>query len=379
MDKSEASVCSISVLDDSFPNLVLDSQGRSEQALNFSSRLWPRVLASEANPTLIQRLIEEVKSKGEGQEFDSILGLSGGLDSSFMLHKAVVDWGLRPLVVHVDGGWNTNIASKNIARLVEGLSLDLRTEVIDWEAMRDFQLAWFRSGSPYLDIPQDHAFVAAIYKLAEQHGIKHILNGGNFATEGLRNPLKYFYYGTDPRLIRHIERKFMDASLEKFPQSPVWRHKGYLRFIKGLKVVKPLNLVRFRKDEAEALLNDAYGWEPYSQKHFESRFTRFFEGYWLPSRFGFDPRRVELSSLVLTGQISRERALERLSAPALSPKEVTIEKQYVSSKLRITDEELDSFLRLPLKFYWDFPNLSGLFEIGSRLSNFLALESNPKR
>lgn len=379
MDRVESSVCSISVLDDSFPNLVRDSEGRSEQAVNFRDRVWPRVLASEANPILIQSLIDEVKSKGDGQEFDSILGLSGGLDSSFMLHKAVVEWGLRPLVVHVDGGWNTNIASRNIARLVQGLSLDLHTEVIDWEVMRDFQLAWFRSGSPYLDIPQDHAFVAAIYKLAEQHGIKHILNGGNHATEGIRNPLKYFYYGTDPRLIGHIEREFMDSSLDGFPVSPVWRHKVYLRFIKGLKVVKPLNLVRFRKVEAETLLSRAYGWEPYSQKHFESRFTRFFEGYWLPSRFGFDPRLIELSSLVLSGQMSRETALERLRVPALSQKEVTIEKHYVSSKLRITDEQLDEFLRLPHKYYWDFPNLSGLFEVGSHLSSFLALESNPKK
>lgn len=376
---NHSQICAASVIDDTFPNVDFDAAGISWPARNFTDTVWPQVHIVERDPKKIWRLVDQIKRVGKDNEFDSVLGLSGGLDSSYMLHLAVTKFGLRPLVVHVDGGWNTQTASRNVKRLVEGLSLDLLTEVINWEKMRDFQLAWFRSGTPYLDIAQDHAFIAAIYRIAEENGVRFILNGGNFATEGIRNPLKYYYYGTDMTLIRHIEREYMESPLDGYPLSPIWRHKLYLRHAKGVRVVKPLNMLPYRKFEAETQLAASYGWEPYPQKHFESRFTRFFEGYWLPSRFDFDPRKVELSSLVLTGQMSRRDALNRLEVPPLSAQDLAREKDFLCSKLQISQRELEAFHSMPKKYYWDFPNQSLLFDVGSRISHLLRLESNPKK
>lgn len=377
--EEERQICQLSVLDTSYPRITFDSAGVSAPARFFAEQVWPKATKDECDKAKLDELVASIRRSGIGSDYDCIIGLSGGLDSSFMLHNAVTELGLRPLVVHVDGGWNTDRASRNIGRLVNGLGIDLYTEVIDWARMADFQVAWFKSGTPYLDIPQDQAFLATLYQLAEKEGIQFILNGGNFATEGVRNPLNYFYYGTDPRFLRHIESAFMSSNLSGFPITPIWRHKIYLRYFRGIRIVKPLNLVRYRKKTAEQVLFREYGWEPYPQKHFESRFTRFLEGYWLPMRFGFDPRIVELSTLVLTGQVNREEALEKLRWPALSEDEIRVERAFICSKLGISESEIETFFSLPKKFYWDYENLSSVFRFGSELATLFGQERNPKR
>ena len=213
----------------------------------------------------------------------------------------VTQFDLRPLVFHVDSGWNSEVAVNNINALVEKLGLDLYTEVIDWQEMRDFQLAMFKSGVPHLDVPQDMAFIGVLYKFAEKYGIKLILNGGNISTECVQTPLSLLYWGTDMAQIQDILTKHGRWPLGKYPFSSIYYHKIYLRYFKGVKVFKPLNLLPYIKKQAMELLQKEYGWKPYPQKHFESRFTRFFEGWWLPARFGYDMRRREFSSMILTG------------------------------------------------------------------------------
>lgn len=372
-------ICRNTVLDSSFPGIQFDETGESSQSRKFRAEVKAKWLADEHDGAARAKMIERIKDRASNHEYDSILGLSGGLDSSFMLHLAITEMGLNPLVFHVDGGWNSDGAVRNIAQMVGKLGLDLFTEVIDWHEMRDFQLAMFRAGVPHLDIPQDHAFVATLYKFAERHGIRTILNGGNLSNEGLRNPLKYFYYGTDMKHIRALLKFSGAGPLNNYPFSPVLRHKGYLRLVKGIEVVKPLNMFRFRKAEAEAALQAAYGWEPFPQKHFESRFTRFFEGYWLPERFDYDPRIVQLSSLIVTDQLSREEALEVLRQPSLTEGEVAIEFDYVASKLEISSRELHRYLEMPKRYYFDFPNSAGMFEIGARVLHFVGHEKGLKK
>jgi hypothetical protein len=263
--------------------------------------------------------------------------------------------------------------------LVDKLGLDLFTEVINWEEMRDFQLAWFKSGLPHIDLPQDHAFIATLYNFADKYNIKFILNGGNISTECVRNPMEFFYYGTDMLHIWDIMRRFSSIKMKNYPFSSIYRHKIYLRWIRGVKVIRPLNYRPYIKADAVQLLEQEYGWKPYPQKHFESRFTKFFESYWLPERFGFDTRRVQFSSLILTGQMTRDQALEKLQQPAYDPAILGQEFEYIANKLRISTDELNHYFTMPKKFYWDYLNQENLFNTGARLLKAVGLETSIKR
>jgi hypothetical protein len=289
-----------------------------------------------------------------------------------MLHVAVKEFGLRPLVFHVDGGWNSELAVHNIHVLVDKLGLDLFTEVINWEEMRDFQLAMFKSGVPHLDIPQDMAFIGVLYEFAAKLGIKHILNGGNISTECVLMPLDTLYWGTDMRQVRHILGQFGTVPMRTYPFSDIFYHKLYLRYFRGVQVFKPLNFMPYIKKEAMAEMESIYGWKPYPQKHFESRFTRFFEGYWLPTRFGYDMRRNQFSSLILTGQMTRDQAMAELEKPPYDPETINQDFAYIATKLGITVDELRRYHELPKKFYWDYKNRKKLFDVGEKVLGLIA-------
>lgn len=366
-------------MDTSDSRIQFDDKGVCDHCNDFISNVKPKWVVNENSKNELSSLITKIKNEGKGKDFDCILGLSGGVDSSYMLHLAVKEFGLRPLVFHVDGGWNSELAVHNIQMLVDKLGLDLYTEVINWEEMKDFQLAFFKSGVPHLDIPQDHAFVATLYNFAYKYNIKYILNGGNISTECVRNPMEFMYYGTDMSQINDIRRKFGTIKMETYPFSSVLRHKIFLRYIKGVKVIKALNYMPYIKSEALKLLEKEYSWKPYPQKHFESRFTKFFEGYWLPERFGFDTRRVQYSSLILTGQMKREDALELLRKPAYNPETIENEFNYIATKLGITPVELRSYFNMSKKFYWDYDNQEKLFNIGAKLLKFIGVEKSIKR
>lgn len=372
-------ICTNCVMDTSDSAIQFDADGVCDHCRSFKSDVAPHWHPDDKGKEIFRGTVERIRESGKGKPFDSIIGLSGGLDSSYLLHLAVTEFGMRPLVFHVDGGWNTDIAVNNIQMLVEKLGLDLYTEVINWEEMRDFQLAFFKSGVPHLDIPQDHAFIATLYHFANKNNIKYILNGGNFATECVRNPLEWLYYGTDMAQLRDIHRRFGSRELKTYPFSSILFHKVYLRYMRGVQVVKPLNYLPYTKQIATETLERVYGWKAYPQKHFESRFTRFYEGYWLPTRFGYDTRRVQFSSLILTGQMTREEALSRLEKPAYDPDAIAEEFDYIATKLGITPEELRGYHEMPLKTYKDYANRQWMFDFGARALKALGIERAVKR
>jgi N-acetyl sugar amidotransferase len=366
-------------MDTTDSKIIFDEHGVCDHCNDFYRNVLPKWHTDERGRTELESIIEKMKRQGQGKEFDCILGMSGGVDSSYLLHLAVTELGLKPLVFHVDGGWNSEIAVNNIQVLVEKLGLELYTEVINWEEMKDLQLAYFKSGVPHVDLPQDHAFVATLYKFAEKYKIKYILNGGNISTECVRNPMEWLYYGTDMVQIRDIFGRFGTIKLKTYPFSPILRHKFYLRYFKGVQVVKPLNYMPYIKAEASKLLTDRYGWKPYPQKHFESRFTKFYEGYWLPERFGFDTRKVQYSSLILTKQMRREEALKKLKEPAYDPETIDEEFNYVATKLGITAEELRKYFTMEKKFYFDYRNQVSIFKAGAKVLKYFGVERSIKR
>lgn len=375
----EYQVCSNCVMDTTDTQIVFDEHGVCDHCHDFNDHVLPNWHPDAVGEREFQAVADKIKLEGQGKPFDCILGMSGGLDSSYLLHLAVKKYGLRPLVFHVDGGWNSDIAVSNIQMLVDGLGMDLYTEVINWEEMKDLQLAFFKSGVPHLDIPQDHAFVATLYHFANKHKIKYILNGGNVSTECVRNPLDWLYYGTDLRQIRDIHGRFGKRKLKTFPFSGILFHKFYLRYIKGVRVVKPLDYMPYSKKIAIDTLASTYGWRAYPQKHFESRFTRFYEGYWLPTRFGMDTRRVQFSSLILTKQMTREEALEELRKPAHNPATIDEEFDYIATKLDISSDELRDCMNLPKKSYRDYKNQRFLFNLGAAVLKKLGVERAIKR
>lgn len=366
-------------MDTSDSRLSFDHDGVCDHCRHFDKYTRPNWHPDADGRRELEAIAASIRRRGVRAEYDSILGLSGGVDSSYMLHILVAELGLRPLVFHVDAGWNSEVAVHNIEVLVNKMGLDLFTEVIDWEEMRDFQLAFFKSGMPGIDIPQDHAFVAVLYKFAERYGIKHIWNGGNVATEAIRNPLEWIYYGTDLRLIKDVHRQFGTVPLRRYPLSRVLRHKVYLRYIRGVKVIKALNYIPYNKEVAKATLARDYGWKPYARKHDESRFTKFYEGFWLPERFGYDTRKVQFSSLILTGQMTREQALEELKKPSYDPATIDDDFRYIATKLGISTDELWSYFRMPKKTYRDYKNEEWLFNLGARFLRAVGVEKSIKR
>lgn len=379
MEERKYQVCKNCVMDSTDSQIIFDENGVCDHCNGFRANTLPNWYPDDTGKAMFRKQVESIKASGKGKPFDCIMGMSGGLDSSFLLHLAVSEFNLRPLVFHVDGGWNTDIAVNNIQMLVDGLGLDLYTEVINWEEMKDFQLAFFKSGVPHLDIPQDHAFIATLYHFANKHNIKYILNGGNYATECVRNPKEWLYYGTDMAQLRDIHRQFGTRPLNTYPFSSILFHKVFLRYIKGVRVVKPLNYLPYTKENAIKVLSERYGWRPYPQKHFESRFTRFYEGYWLPTRFGYDTRRVQYSSLILTGQMTCDDALAMLEKPAYDPATIDEDFEYIATKLGISVDEFRRYHTQPLKTYRDYKNQEWLFDLGAKVLKTLGIERAVKR
>ncbi|ENM3829561.1 N-acetyl sugar amidotransferase [Vibrio cholerae] len=372
-------ICTNCVMDTTDSKILFDENGVCDHCNDFYSNVQPNWYTDERGEKQLLRIIEQIKKDGKGREFDCIMGMSGGADSSYLLHVAAKKYGLRPLVFHVDGGWNSQIAVNNINVMIEKLGLDLYTEVINWEEMKAFQLAYFRAGVANIDIPQDHAFIATLYNFAAKHKIKYILNGGNISTECVRNPLEWIYYGTDMVQINDIRKRFCDNPLKTYPFSNVLKHKFYLRYIQNIQVVKPLNYFPYIKDAAMKELESEYGWVPYPQKHFESRFTRFYEGYWLPRKFGYDTRKVQYSSLILTGQMSRDEALEKLKMPAITDEDAKHDFEYIANKLDISLAELQRYFEQPNKSYRDYKNQESMFELGAKILRWLGVERSIKR
>lgn len=372
-------VCTNCVMDTSDSRIVFDARGVCDHCNTFYATILPNWHTDERGAAELRKITDQIREAGRGKDFDCIIGMSGGIDSSYLTYLAKEKMGLRPLVFHVDAGWNSQEAVNNIERLVDELGLDLFTEVIDWEEMRDLQLAFFKAGVPHVDTPQDHAFFATMYKFAEKFSVRHILTGANYSTECVRNPIEWMYYQSDSTQLRDIHRRFGTRPLETFPITSILWHKVYLPYVKKIQVVTPLNYFPYVKADAMKLLADRFGWQPYPQKHFESRFTRFYEGYWLPTKFGYDTRRVQFSSLILTQQMTREEALEKLKQPAYDPERLAQDFEFVATKLGITTAELQQYHDQPNKTFRDYRSQESIYQIGAAVMRALGLARGGKR
>ena len=377
--KRDYQICTNCVMDTTDSKITFDDKGICDHCNTYYKDILPNWHTDERGDRALKQIVKKLKREGEGKDFDCLMGMSGGIDSSYLLYVMVEKYGLRPLVFHVDAGWNSQIAVNNIERLVDGLGLDLYTEVINWEEIKDLQLAFFKSGVPHIDVPQDHAFFATMYKFASKHNIKHILTGGNYSTECIRNPLEWMYYQSDSIQLRDIYKKYGTGKLKDYPVSNILWHKIYLPYIKGIKLIKPLDYIPYDKDKAMQLLVDKYGYQKYPQKHFESRFTSFYESYWLPKKFGFDTRKVQYSSLILTNQMTRKEALEKLKSPVYDPETIHQDFQYIATKLGISVEELQSYMDAPNKTYKDYKSQDNIYSIGAKVMRFIGLEKGGKR
>lgn len=371
--------CINCVMDTTDTAISFDEKGVCDHCNNYYTKTLPSWDTTEKGLQDLQKVVNKIKDEGKGKDFDCIIGMSGGIDSSYLVYVAKEKLGLRPLVFHVDAGWNSQIAVNNIERIVDNLGLDLYTEVIDWEEMKDLQLSYFKAGVPHIDTPQDHAFFATMYNFASRYKVKYILTGANYSTECIRNPIEWMYYQSDVIQLKDIQKKFGTKELKKYPLTSILWHKLYLPYIKGIKVIKPLNHVPYIKNEAMQLLQDKFGWQPYPQKHFESRFTKFYESYWLPKKFGYDVRKVQYSSLILTNQMTREQALEKLKQPPYDESTIHQDFEFIANKLGITEQELQGYFDAPNKTYKDYASQENIYKIGASVFKFFGIEKAGKR
>lgn len=372
-------ICKNCVMDTSDSAIVFDEKGICDHCKNYYENTLPSWHTDERGMAELMAIADKIKQEGQGKDFDCIIGMSGGIDSSYLVYVAKIILGLRPLVFHVDAGWNSQIAVNNIERIIDKLGLDLYTHVIDWEEMKDLQLAFFKSGVPHIDTPQDHAFFATMYNFASDYKVKYILTGANYSTECVRNPVEWMYYQSDVIQLKDIHTKFGQRPLKQYPLTRILWHKLYLPYIKGIKVIRPLNYVPYIKEEAMQLLQEKFGWQPYPQKHFESRFTKFYESYWLPEKFGYDVRRVQYSSLILTGQMSREEALEKLKQLPYDKTIIRQDFEFIANKLGITIAELRSYFDAPNKTYKDYASQENIYKLGAKLLKAIGIEKAGKR
>ena len=367
-------ICNNCIMDTSDSKIVFDASGRCEYCDNYYKNILPNWHTDERGEREIMAQVEKIKADGKGKDHDCLIGLSGGVDSSYVVYLAKEKFGLRPLLYHVDAGWNSQQAVNNIEKLVDGLELDLFTEVINWPEIRDLQLAYFKSGVAHLDTPQDHAFFAGLYNYAARTGSKYILTGANYSTECVREPLEWHYHASDLMNLKDIHKKYGTSPLKSYPTSDIFTFKLYYRYVKGIQVVKPLNHVPYIKEEAMDELVERFGWQKYAHKHHESRFTRFYEGYWLPTKFGFDKRRAHFSSLILTEQLSRDDALHKIEQPAYPRDEMAQDMEYIANKLGISVTELEGYRDGPNRSYRDFANAMGLIDLGTRAMRALGMQ-----
>lgn len=337
-------VCTRCVMDDSDPALTFDANG----VCSFCTRYEEVRAQSGYRPGVseqeLERTVAVMKERSRGLAYDCILGLSGGVDSAYMLYLAK-KLGLRVLAVHVDSGWNSELAVNNIQKMCQKLDVQLHTYVMDWPAMKELQRAYMLSGVANLDVPQDHLFCAAIYQMARKYKVRYILNGSNIATEGASAPFSQQHTYRDAWHLKSIYRKHgRGKSIKKYPTLSLW---DAWMGLPGVTKINLLNDVPYSKTEAIDLLAREFGWEYYGGKHFESRFTKYFQSVYLPRKFGFDKRRAHLSCLVLNGEMTREQALEELAAPPYPEDQQREDEAYILKKLDIDPAEWQRILNAP--------------------------------
>lgn len=337
---SEYKICSRCIMDNiSSPNISFDDKGVCNYCHKYDKDVKLYGYKGKETDEALKKLVEQMKEDGKGKEYDCILGISGGVDSAYMAYIAT-GLGLRILAVHVDAGWNSEVAVDNIQKMCKKLNIDLHTIVIDWSAMKELQRAYMFSGLPDLDVPQDHVFLASVYKYARKHHVKYMLNGSNLATEGIL-PENFGHASIDFKHMKSVY-KVKGRGKKIFNKYPHFSLPYYYYMQKTIVRINLLNYIPYSKKKAIEVLQREFDWNYYGGKHFESRFTKFFQSYYLPVKFGFDKRRAHISSLIVGGELSREEALLEIQDDSAYPKEAMLEdRDYILKKLDISLTEWD--------------------------------------
>jgi len=358
-------------MDTSDYNITFDNEGVCNYCHEFDQLAKQKWHRGETGKKLLEQKIAEIKNKNKNNQFDCILGLSGGVDSSYLALKAK-EWGLRPVVVHIDTGWDSDISTKNVKKIVEECDYQLITYVIDWREMRDLQLSYLKASVANQDVPQDHAIFASLYHFAVKNKITTILSGGNIATEGI-SP----HYGGSDAMdainLLAIYKKYGNGKLKQYKTMSFFQYYIWYPFFKKMKTFRPLNYISYNKQEAISYLKATVGWQEYDRKHGESIFTKFYQNYYLPKKFGYDKRRAHYSSLILSGQMTREDALRLLEEPLYNEEELEEDIQYICSKLEIGENEFKELMNAPIRSYKEFPNWDQKKAIIKKLQKYYGL------
>ena len=362
-------MCTRCVMDTTDPEITFDEHGVCNHCHEFDEVTKRRWFPNEEGKRKLAEIVAKIKKTGEGQEYDCIIGLSGGVDSSY-LAVMIKDYGLRPLVVHVDAGWNSELAVYNIEQVVKYCGFDLHTHVMDWDEIRDLQVSYLKAGIANQDVVQDHAFFASLYHFAVKSSIKYVISGGNIATEGVF-PKAWHHAAMDAVNLHAIHKKFGQIKLKHYKTINVFQYYLYYPFIYKMKTVRPLNFMDYDKQKALEFLKTEVGYKEYGRKHGESIFTKFFQNHYLPVKFGYDKRRPHLSSMILSGQLSREDALVELDKPLYDERELKDDLTYIAKKLQISIEELNGYISSPGRDYSEFKNWDGVYLALKKIQSFV--------
>jgi len=351
--QQEYRVCRRCIMDTSDPEITFDGQGVCHHCHAYDRVVSECVVRGTEGRTQLAAIAARIKEEGKRRRYDCVIGLSGGVDSSYVAYL-VKQLGLRPLAVHLDNGWNSETAVRNIEHLVKKLAIDLHTHVLDWEEFRQLQVSFLRASTPDSEIPTDHAIVAALYRTARRQGVRWLIEGANVVTESMI-PRTWSHGHFDWRYIRLVNRAFGGATLASYPHLTAFDFEVRYR-MQNLQRLQILHYVDYKKQEALEVLKREVGWVPYGRKHYESIYTRFYQGYMLPTKFGFDKRRAHLSCLVNNRELTREEALDELKEPAIPGEQLREDRAFVLKKLGLTEQEFEAIMALPRKTFWDYPS-----------------------
>jgi N-acetyl sugar amidotransferase len=349
-------MCVRCVMDTSVPDIEFDAKGICNYCKLYEARIQSELISGEVAQQRLDALANTIKAQGAKKPYDCVIGVSGGVDSTYVAYLVKRKLGLRPFAIHLDNGWNSELAVNNIERTMKNLDIDLYTNVLDWDEFKDLQKSFLRSSVANCEIPTDHAIIATLFKSAVTKNIQYILSGDNIVTEAIM-PNLWMYDARDLRLLRSIHRRFGTVKLRNYPTINLFQLFYYIYF-KKIKYIPILNLFHYVKSEAKQILKDELGWRDYGGKHRESIYTRFFQSYILPKKFNIDKRIAHLSCLIMSGQVSRDEALTELEQPAFSSHEVEEDEIFVTKKLGVTIDEFQELLKESPKSYADYPNNS---------------------
>ena len=356
---SEIKICSRCVMDTTATEITFDDKGICNFCHQYDNVTTKDLYVDKRGEERLNNLIEKIKKDGKSRQYDVLIGISGGVDSSYVAYLVKKIYGLRALAIHLDNGWNSELAVANVEHIVKKLDIDLSTYVLDWKEFKDIQISFLKASVSNIEIPTDHAIWALLIKTAAKHKIPYIIAGNNVVTESIM-PESWLYGSKDSKFIKAIHKQFGKVKLKTYPSLSTFDYVDYL-LIRGIRWVPILNYINFVKSDAKKILIDELGWRDYGGKHYESIFTRFFHSYYLPVKFGYDLRKSYLSALICSGQMSREDAFEELKQAPIDPDLLKQDRDYVVKKLGLSEEEFEQILKTPNKTYNDYPNNDSLW------------------